>query len=164
METRSQLGQGVKPQSIIMDVLDVRLEPGNCDATQIVRLFVNGRDLTALVREFEAPFASELAGAYGLLPAADVLPPARHFLGEPEALYTSGGGRTMLLGCDCGEPGCWPLEAHIAVNETTVRWQDFSQPHRPEWNYGLFGPFNFDRGQYEEVLGRAAGQHRAAET
>ena len=139
-----------------MDALDVRLEPGSCDATQTVRLFVNGRDLIELARDFEAPFASELAGAYGLLPAADVLPPARHFLGEPDRMYAGGDHRTMLLGCDCGEPGCWPLEARIAVTADTITWLDFSQPLRPEWSYRNFGPFVFDRGQYEGALARAA--------
>ena len=144
-----------------MDALDVRLEPGSCDAIETVRLFINGRDLLALVRDFEAPFASDLAGGYGLLPAADVLPPARHFLGEPEGIYAGGDGRTMLLGCDCGEPGCWPLEARIAVTAATITWLDFSQPHRPEWSYRGFGPFTFDREQYEAALARAA--HRVTE-
>lgn len=147
-----------------MNVLEVRLQPGTCEAEQTVRLFVNGRDLVALVADFERPFAGDLAGAYGLLPAADVLPPARHFLGEPDRLYVAEGGRTMLLACECAEPGCWPLAARIVATTDSVTWTDFQQPHRSEWSYAGFGPFVFERAQYEAALARAAAVHPADHT
>jgi hypothetical protein len=28
----------------------------------------------------------------------------------------------------------------------------FRQPHRPDWDYSGFGPFVFDRAQYDEAL------------
>ena len=143
-----------------VNVLDIRLQPGTCEAEPVVRLLVDGRDLVTLVGEFERPFAEEMAGAYGLLPAADVLPPARHFLGEPDPLYTSEGGRTMLLACDCAEPGCWPLAARIEVTAHAVSWTDFRQPLRPEWSYSGFGPFVFERKQYESALGTAGSEGR----
>ncbi len=62
-------------------------------------------------------------------------------------------GHAWLLGCDCGEVGCWPLTAQATVTEQTVMWSDFGQPHRPNWNYDGFGPFTFDRVSYDEAVG-----------
>ena len=61
-------------------------------------------------------------------------------------------GHAWLLGCDCGEVGCWPLEARISLTDETVMWSDFSQPHRDAWNYTDFGPFRFARDQYEAAI------------
>lgn len=61
-------------------------------------------------------------------------------------------GRARLLGCRCGDAGCWPLEARIVVTPGTVRWEDFRQPHRPEWDYDGFGPFSFPRPGYERAV------------
>lgn len=38
------------------------------------------------------------------------------------------------------------------VSEDTVVWSDFEQHHRKNWRYDSFGPFVFDRGQYEAAL------------
>ena len=146
-----------------MDLLEVRVNIGICGAEDTVRLLVNGRDLVELIGDFEREFAADLAGSYGLLPAVDVLPPARHFLGEPDPSYASDDGHTMLLGCECGEPGCWPLQARIDATERTVIWREFQQPHRPGWDYARFGPFVFDRVQYDASLAHAAGKLRAPE-
>lgn len=123
-----------------------------------MRLVVNGRDLRERAREFERPFARELAGAYGLPPAAAVLVPGTHLLGAPDVMFEGDAGRTILLACECGEPGCWPLEARIAVGDTVVTWSDFAQPHRPEWDYAAFGPFRFERSGYEAGIAAAAAR------
>lgn len=131
-----------------------------------VRLLIDGVDLVELARLSEAPLASaeglpEIAGEYAGLPARSVLPPNRHFLGEPEA-YFSYNGRTQLLACKCGEPGCWPLTCRIEVSPSTVRWHDFFQPFRAvggsrrPWHYEDLGPFTFAPVQYEEALRAAA--------
>ena len=117
-----------------------------------LRLLVDARDLRDRVREHEAALGEELAGRYGYLPAGEVLPPARHLLGEPAARYSGTDGRTYLLICDCGDPGCWPLEARVTAAAETVTWSGFRQPHRPAWSYEDLGPFTFERGQYEGAL------------
>lgn len=58
-----------------------------------------------------------------------------------------------LLECSCGESGCFPLWAIITLCGNQVRWAKFTQPLR-EWDYDAFGPFLFDRGQYEKSLSR----------
>jgi len=67
--------------------------------------------------------------------------------------YPSGGnfqtmGAAYLLGCQCGEVGCWPLEARISFNERSVVWDNFRQPYRPARDYSQFGPFVFEIEQH----------------
>lgn len=60
-----------------------------------------------------------------------------------------------LAGCDCGEPGCWPLEAEIVTSELEVRWQLFHQPHRRWWTYEAIGTLVFERRQVEAAFAAA---------
>lgn len=60
-----------------------------------------------------------------------------------------------VLGCGCGEWGCWPLSAAITVHGETVTWSHFSQPHRPDRNYREFGPFTFAAAEYRAAARRA---------
>jgi hypothetical protein len=128
-----------------------------------VHITINGRDLIEIVRNIELPFATRegspnIAGAYSGLPAATVFFPSRHFVGEPEPLYTDGDGRVYALLCECGEPGCWPLSVRIELREHEVVWSDFRQPHRGphiktgEWRYDALPSFTFDREAYEQAL------------
>jgi hypothetical protein len=129
-----------------------------------IQIKINGRDLLELVRAVESPFAyqeghASIAGAYaGLPPNDDICPPSKHFLGEPsDALYRYG-VKTQVLGCECGESGCWPLLCLIQAGLTRVTWSQFEQPHRTversknPWRYDELGPFEFDRSQYELAL------------
>jgi hypothetical protein len=141
---------------------------GCCGKRSAVEIEINGRRLGELVREVEAEFASGegspgMAGAYSGLDSADVLPPSRHFLGEPHADYRDPGG-VQVMGCDCGEAGCWPLVCRVEIDDERVVWADFSQPYRSSrggpsvWRYDGFGPFVFGRKQYDAALGAAASQ------
>lgn len=57
-------------------------------------------------------------------------------------LHSGPAEKTVLLGCECGEPGCWPLMARVEVGAEQVAWSDFEQPHRRDnWAYAGFGPF-----------------------
>ena len=135
-----------------MDVLDLRVVRPARSPYDIARLLINGRDLVDLVAAFEEGFAATLAGKYEPLRAEELIAPSRHLLGEPDRLYQDAEGRVALLGCECGESGCWPFVARIEVAEEHVTWRDFAQPHRPQWSYESFGPFVFDRTAYEAAL------------
>jgi hypothetical protein len=74
---------------------------------------------------------------------------ADHFLGRWPG---RSGSKPPLLGCQCGEWGCWPLLARIRAVADSVIWDQFEQPHRPSRDYGAFGPFTFERQQYERAL------------
>ncbi len=129
-----------------------------------IQIRINGRDLVEMVRAIENPFAykegvASIAGAYaGLPPDEDTCPPSKHFLGEPSAALYRFGAKTQILGCECGEVGCWPLLCRIDVERTRVIWSRFEQPHRKgqsgraPWIYGGLGPFEFHRTQYEQAL------------
>jgi hypothetical protein len=63
-----------------------------------------------------------------------------------------------LLGCQCGEVGCWPLAARIVKTGNTMVWDMFRQEHRPDRDYSSFGPFTFDAEQYKTVINEIASQ------
>jgi hypothetical protein len=117
---------------------------------------IDGEPLEAIARRAELPSAranrqERLAGAYsGLTRLEAVRLPSRYFLSDPA--LSAGSDETVLLGCDCGDWGCWPLFAKVDVSESTVTWQAFRNGHRPAWDLSGLGPFEFERGQYESAL------------
>ena len=122
-----------------------------------VMLRVDGVSLMELARAVETPFAQreghpDLAGAYAWLSAN---PSTRRAL-TPRA--TAEDEKVTLLGCTCGDPGCWPLLARITQDASSVTWSEFEQPHRGEesaaghWSYAGLGPFVFERELYEREL------------
>jgi len=124
------------------------------ESVAVVTPCVDGVPLADLAMHFESAHNYSPAGGYGgLIPDyfsfGDL---TKYFLGRAEDQFPDP-GRAYLLGCgDCGEVGCWPLEVAIAVGDDAVTWTGFRQPHRPDRDYGAFGPFVFDRGQYEETV------------
>ncbi len=145
-------------------------EPGLEGETEEVVIFVDGRDLVDILREYEMPFAQRegstlIAGGYAGLPPNDVLPPSRHILGDPRWEVYKDVDRVSVLECECGVPGCWPFMVRITVEEHTVIWSDFEQPHRREghpsggWSYAGLGPFVFEREQYLATLQGVASRH-----
>jgi hypothetical protein len=113
---------------------------------------LTGIALTELIDRFEADAGMQPAGdAYGGL----ILQYFRfgrmddHFHGRSADAM---GPKTPVLGCECGEWGCWPLMARITVTGDLVVWDSFEQPHRMTRNYTAFGPFQFDRRQYDDAL------------
>ncbi|MCX4775443.1 hypothetical protein [Streptomyces sp. NBC_01264] len=113
---------------------------------------IDGAPLTGLIDGFEISAKMEPAGdAYGgLIPAFFRFGPMQdHFLGRSTSAM---GPKTPVLGCECGEWGCWPLMARITATANLVTWDAFEQPHRETRDYMPFGPFRFDRHQYDDAL------------
>ncbi len=145
---------------------EIRFEIGERDdpvdgMVETVVIFVNDRDLAGITREVELPFAArdrkpELAGNYVGLPPEAVFLPSQRLLGEPERYYDDCGGKIAVLGCGCGDVGCWPLLVGITPRGDTVLWEDFEQPHRGHWRHDGLGPFVFDRARYTSALGRGS--------
>jgi hypothetical protein len=145
-----------------MNTIAFRIVPTPLDYGPGIEIRIDGEDLINLVRGVELPFAQAeghpgIAGAYAGLPAGVYSRPSRHFWGE--AGHGRRDGKVELLTCrDCGEMGCWPLLARIELRPSQVVWSEFEQPHRRvqerslAWTYEGFGPFEFDRGQYEQAL------------
>src|SRR5918997_1212890 len=63
--------------------------------------------------------------------------------GTADEHYLSTDKKIPILGCECGEWGCWPLMARIDADDQRVVWTDFEQPHRSRRDYSAFGPFHF---------------------
>lgn len=133
-----------------MNVIELRVVPQASGKSDLVEIRVDGQTLIDRVREHERPFAEreghpDLAGAYMSIGAID---------------WES--SKVTLLGCTCGVTSCWPLVSTISVTPTTVTWSNFEQPHRRPgsaavfWDYSGFGPFVFDRAQYEAALAAVA--------
>lgn len=122
------------------------------DVVEVVP-YVDGRSLVALVGAVESAHGYTPAGGYGgVVPAYFRYGPAEHQwygLGHGPS-----GGRAWVLACDCHEAGCWPFEVTVRADERTVRWEDPTQPYRPEWDYSSLGTLTFDRARYDEAVAR----------
>jgi hypothetical protein len=128
-----------------------------------LRVEVDGRDLAEAVGDIELPYAEaeghpQIAGSYvGLRPWQLSGSLTDHFMGAAGSDLACGPREmTVLLGCECGEPGCWPLMADVSVGEDAVTWRAFEQPHRrARWSYERLGRLTFARSQYEAALAKA---------
>jgi hypothetical protein len=123
--------------------------------TAVVVPYVNGEALPEMLRRIEAPSARRdgdvhLAGSYAGLPDDGIRWPSRHYLGEPVLSWFEDGD-TVLLGCGCGEWGCWPFTAVVTVEHGTVTWSGYRNGHR-DWDYGALRELVFARGQYEAAV------------
>jgi hypothetical protein len=113
---------------------------------------VDGTSLVDVVRVYETARGFDVPGGYGGLVIdrfrfGDL---ATYFAGRSGVW--PGDGRVALLGCSCGEVGCWPLFARVRELDDYVVWDGFEQPHRPDRDYSGFEPFLFDRRQYRDAL------------
>jgi hypothetical protein len=144
-----------------MNRIEFRVEPEELDSgpADVLNMYVDGSRLQDLIRPYEQPFADaeghpSLAGQYVGLVHPGV--PAEHYIDKPVATWF-GDGDTILLGCNCGDAGCWPLTAYVRVGRHRVVWRNFRTGHR-KWDLSEFGPFEFDRSKYEASLDRVFGQ------
>lgn len=121
----------------------------------VITPILNEIPLTELVQSFERERGFEPAGGYGgLIPQWFKYGPLdRYFLGHfDKDSYFGRMGRIYLLGCTCGEVGCWPLAARVRAEAESVIWDSFQQEHRPERDYSQFGPFTFEDDEYERAV------------
>lgn len=129
----------------------IRFEVEPFEGAMSIVPFVDGNSFPAMVAAFEKKHGYSPAGGYGgIIPAhLDLGDLESHFLGTGKWPRSDA---TWLLGCDCGEVGCWPLEADVDSDDTSVSWTRFRQPFRPDRDYEGFGPFMFDRQEYVSTL------------
>jgi len=132
-------------------VVNFELGPFEASATMLTPT-LNGVSLCDLVSEFEAAEGFDVVGGYDglVLDNFNFGDLAKYLLGRAGPKQRR--GVVALLGCDCGEFYCWPLEARVTVDQGRAVWDQFKQPHRPERDYTRFGPFEFDEQQYRAAL------------
>ena len=132
--------------------LGFEVVPVEGDAKALVPT-IDAQPLVDLVAAFESRRGYQPSGRYaGLIPAHFNFGDLTRYYEAQEDRQWPSAGHAWLLGCDCGEVGCWPLTARIALTPAEVTWSDFSQEHRPAWDYEGFGPFIFDRDQYASAV------------
>ena len=116
------------------DVLSFAIEPA--ENAKYLRLtpVVNGTKLTDLISHFEQAQGFDIAGGFGgLIPGWFAYGPLdQYFLAESTEPYWEQVKGYYLLGCNCGEVGCWPLVCRIRKLGDSVIWDEFRQPHRPK--------------------------------
>jgi hypothetical protein len=113
---------------------------------------IDGRVLSDLVEEFETRQGFDPAGGYGGL-VFDFFPYGplgKYFHGQSDD--SESGRGIYVLGCACGEVGCWPLKCRVTADDKIVTWHTISQPHRPARDYSAFGPFLFEAAQYANAV------------
>lgn len=119
---------------------------------------IDGRSLIELVRLFEAASGFDVPGGYdGLIIDHFRFGDLDDYLAGRTEVWP-GRGRVALLGCNCGEVGCWPLFARVREVDDYVVWDRLEQPHRPRRDYEGLGPFRFGRLQYEAALSSLMAQ------
>jgi hypothetical protein len=128
-----------------------------------VDIYINGRKLVDLLREFEKPFAAaeghpDIAGTYMGRSPSEVFLPSKLLLGEPGQYdMFSDIGKVAVLDCDCGNPGCWPWAVKITTQNDRVVWSDFENCHRgPTWDYSGHPPFTFELQGYMAAIEKSA--------
>lgn len=116
---------------------------------------IDGTPITVLVSKFEQSGGYTPTGGYGgLVPSYfNYGPLDRYFCGQEGSQGQSDAGpEIFVLACQCGEAGCWPLKATVIPLHSGYKWAAFNQPHRPQRNYHSFGPFVFEKAQYEQAV------------
>jgi hypothetical protein len=137
---------------------DVRPWGDGPDPARELLPFVDNVSLVDLVSGYEHAAGFDVPGAYAgvVLDHFKFGDLTAYLTGQPDSAYWANRGVIALLGCDCGEAGCWPLESQVLVGNDVVTWRGFVQPFRPQRDYGSFGPFTFRRSQYESAVREAA--------
>ncbi len=151
----------------MVSVLSFDVSRSDEGGATIITPCVDGVMLTTLVEQFECSHGlTDPAGGYGgLIPELFRYGPLdQYFLGKSEIPYFAGTpGRIFLLGCDCGEVGCWPLVCRLTTGDSEITWHNFEQPYRPARDYSSFGPFVFELKQYKEALRSLPGGEKESD-
>ncbi|MEC0129145.1 hypothetical protein [Paenibacillus pabuli] len=143
-----------------MNLIHFKIEPSQEETNiKVLNIYINNENLIEIIKRYEVQFDPKIAGNYDGLNINFYKDIDEHFFGElNENDLFNYDGKTQILGCDCGEPGCWPLLIKISVSDEIIVWSDFEQPYRNEdsaggyWDYSNLKPFVFHRKQYEEQI------------
>lgn len=96
---------------------DVRPWSDGLDPARELLPYVDNVSLVDLVSGYERAAGFDVPGAYAgvVLDHFNFGDLAAYLTGKPDTAYWADKGVIALLGCDCGEVGCWPLEARCSL-------------------------------------------------
>lgn len=124
----------------------------------VVDLYINGVNLIDTLTVFETKMVeqtndSAMPGHYMGLDPQELY----QNLMNPEKYSWDDKHRSLVLGCVCGDEGCWPMHVDVRKKRDHIIWTDFENRFRNGefdivWDYSEIGPFVFDRKAYEEQL------------
>jgi hypothetical protein len=143
-----------------MDRLQIEIAPVPSGWGGDTMIKINGEPLLELIQECELRSAialgsgRDIAGTYSPLRGCRF--EDRLFFGQPRDPQLRHGDRIVLMGCNCGTVGCWPLLAQVQVHAERIVWSAFQQPFRRSWDYSSLEPLTFERAAYEREVGAAA--------
>jgi hypothetical protein len=142
-----------------MNTIQFKVEKSQELEHHVLNIYLNNVNLIEFIKQYEVQFEPKIAGGYEGLNTNYLDNLYEHLYGNlDENDLFNYNGKTQVLGCNCGESGCWPLLVKITVNDETIVWSDFEQPHRSEdsaggyWDYSNLKQLEFDKKDYEEQL------------
>jgi hypothetical protein len=115
---------------------------------------IDGISLVDLVAAYETGRDyNDPAGGYGgIVPEYMRYGPIDdYFLGRRISPCRNEDGAQYLLGCQCGEVGCWPLMGRIVASAGVYEWRDLHNPCRDARDYSGLGPYRFEAAAYEQA-------------
>ena len=124
--------------------------------TEVV-VAINGEPLLELIKRREQSFAAKkgqasIAGGYAYLSLIDF---EELFLRAAlEADLAQDEQDVVLLGCPCGIWSCWYLALRVKFEADTVKFAEFKNLRRKDWQYGL--EFKFDRVSFVSEISKIA--------
>jgi hypothetical protein len=124
---------------------------------------INDKPLLELIRQREQSFAAKdgqasIAGDYAYLSLIDFKKLFLDALLPNGQLAASSERSVVLLGCPCGIWSCWYLALKIKFEENAVKFTDFTNLRRKDWQYGL--EFKFDRVSFEGEISKIASLNK----
>lgn len=129
--------------------LVLRKFPAYSGLSQCIAIYIDGRDLKDILREYEAKILSDQDKNDGLLDShmeTELYWWVRSFIEEYWEEYKP------LYGCKCGELGCWEFNVQQEIRQHTIVWKAFEQEHCREWDYSGLGTFVFEKRQFHREL------------
>ena len=126
--------------------------------TEVV-VTINDKPLLELIRQREQSFAAKdgqasIAGDYAYLSLIDFKKLFLDALLPNGQLAASSERSVVLLGCPCGIWDCWYLALKIKFEANAVKFTDFTNLRRKDWQYGL--EFKFDRVSFVSEISKIA--------
>ena len=126
--------------------------------TEVV-VTINGEPLLELIKRREQSFAAKegqasIAGGYAYLSLIDFKKLFLDALLPNGQLAASGERSVVLLGCPCGIWSCWYLALKVKFEANAVKFTDFTNLRRKDWQYGL--EFKFDRADFMGEISKIA--------
>jgi hypothetical protein len=144
-----------------MDV-EFKIEHAKKQEYHVLNIYINNENLIDILKDYEKQFGENNPGKYDgiCIYYFDDIDIIKHFMGEADKKnilnYT---GKTQILGCTCGEPGCWPFLIKINISGNVIIWNEYEQPFRSKkrcgekyWNYSNLKALKFNRVEYENKL------------